>query len=593
MTRALDRRDTAEALERYRQRAAGWVGAGFALAAPTWVLMALSTDVQEPGWFEQLLPGLLGMGTFLFLLGLGALRLARRMRRVLSAGDWSAHPVVVPVRGRPVLRAGGRDELWPLTVVAVEHRWKRVVPGPTGTVWWCGDPRTGGVIAPPGGGELIWAKPVRGQLTRRRVLRRAEETALLPATASAQPAAGEAHTASAAEGRARTPRRRGLGRWVVLVSAVVLGLGIYGSEAAEHDPLIDLTVVSEESDGSCVVRWTDPWTHQERTGPYRCDGERDPLLHDWETGWLVSYGPWKGDLYTSDWWGTPANEVNDALFACGALGVLAGAVGGGIGWMRRRPRRRHVAMTPWPFVGPPVSLVKRGDGSAAAYARLVAAVKREVQPRAPARRPEADVRSVPWWRVRALAVLAGLPPVLGALVGVVAAIVLWWLDPAAGAFPVVVGVVWAGALCVYAYRLLTAGRPAALMLARAARAPVPVPKRYVLLYDPYGGAPVLVVFPAHGGPGDRPEGLLPLFPSAAPPARPFGETELRGWLDGVADGRPVVVAWADGRALWPGGPYLEAGTAEFAAVLDRLVSVLGTAEGVPPQDPEDAARSSL
>ncbi|MGW2562053.1 hypothetical protein ACWCXB_22925 [Streptomyces sp. NPDC001514] len=107
-----------------------------------------------------------------------------------------------------------------------------------------------------------------------------------------------------------------------LLGAVCFGLGVAGSEGFTHDPQIDLTVLSEKPDGRCVVRWTDPFDGRERTGPYRCDPDREPELHDRETGFVVSYGPWKGDLYNAEWEGTAADDVNAAVGLSG-LALLA------------------------------------------------------------------------------------------------------------------------------------------------------------------------------------------------------------------------------------------------------------------------------
>ncbi|KQX45516.1 MULTISPECIES: hypothetical protein [unclassified Streptomyces] len=123
--------------------------------------------------------------------GLGSRFMARRMRRTLGGGVWSALPSAAAARtGHAttlVLRAPDGDEAWPLTVIATRQRYETVRPGPDGVLWWCGDPRTGGVVAPPGGGPLIWAKPLRGERVRRRIVAHAEAEGLMRRATPRQP----------------------------------------------------------------------------------------------------------------------------------------------------------------------------------------------------------------------------------------------------------------------------------------------------------------------------------------------------------------------------------------------------------------------
>ncbi|UYQ63464.1 hypothetical protein [Streptomyces peucetius] len=114
-------------------------------------------------------------------------------------------------------------------------------------------------------------------------------------------------------------------------------------------------MLSEEADGHCVVRWTDPFDGHERTGPYHCDPDRGPLLDDWETGFVVSYGPWKGDLYNADWEGTRANHVVEAAGLTGLVLVPVSLIGGAIRWWTRRRRPAE----PVPPAARVVDLTKR------------------------------------------------------------------------------------------------------------------------------------------------------------------------------------------------------------------------------------------
>ncbi|MFF1507257.1 hypothetical protein [Streptomyces sp. NPDC058326] len=408
---ALERAGTAEALDRYRRRAALWVKTGAAVLAAGVTLGVLSLNTSGADWVTEVLPYPLAGGAFALLLGLGARRFARRMRRVLDAGDWSAHAVVALPKGVVVLAGAEPGVLLPRQVVAVKERYARVEPGPDGVLWWCGDPRGGGVIAPPGGGALVWTRPVRGAGARRRAVALAE--------------------------------LRGL---------------------AER-PAIGLPLPAAAS----------------------------PVL--------------------------PYASLAEA-----ARRQAAGA----------KARRR--------------------------------------------RRPEPDVRAVAWWRVRGLREISGLSWTAGSCAVSAALLGFAWLGGEDAGMLGVFGLFMAAGACVNVVRLLTSGVSAARLLARTAGAPVAVPKRYVVLADPYSGSPVLVVFAPHGGPGDKAEGALPLLRSSAP-GEPAGEVELHGWLDLDERGRPLVVARSGGRVLWPREPYLEAGTAEFAEVAQWLAPP--QEEGVP------------
>ncbi|MEU3609420.1 hypothetical protein AB0E83_28825, partial [Streptomyces sp. NPDC035033] len=211
------------------------------------------------------------------------------------------------------------------------------------------------------------------------------------------------------------------------------------------------------------------------------------------------------------------------------------------------------------------------------------------------RRPEADVRTAPWWRVRSLRRAAGLSRLgygLAALAvygGLTAMEVIWPEPEADGVFSTGVPLLLtaAAAWTLWAsFQVWSRGVPVVRLLVRAALAPVPVERRYALVPAPVGEGPTLVVFPAHGGPDDRPEGALPLVPPGRP-VEPAGTVELRGWLDrdGGGEGDPVVVAWCGGRPLWPAGPYREAGTADGDALLAELAGLLETAPAPVPSPP--------
>ncbi|MEU8758647.1 hypothetical protein [Streptomyces sp. NPDC048659] len=434
---ALDLPETAEELRLYRRGGVRLALGGLGVV----VLAAVGFGVlpEDPPWAQDLAgyAGLFGMLAVVF--GLVRLPLARRFRRILAAGPWTAHPATAVVRswsGEAVVLATADGGVLPLRVVASRARWEEVRPAPSGVLWWCGDPRTGGVLAAPGGLPLFRAKPVWGMAARQRLLDRADEVGLTALPLPAPPQ--EARPAPGAP-------------------AVARGAGLPSYERfAAH-----------------AVSW----------------GAAPPA--------------------------------------------------------RKRPRG-----------------------------------------------PEADPRTAPWWRLRSLRSVAGLHGVGFGLSGVavfggLAAMDLLWPDPESPGGPpthVVLMMTAAAAFTLWqAFQVWHRGLPVVRVLVRAALAPVPVERRYALVPAPVGNDVFLVLFPAHGGPEDRPEAVLPLLPDQRP-VPPTGTAELRGWLDrdGEDERDPVVVPWLGDRPLWPAGPYLEAGTADGAELLGHLAGLL---EPVPASGP--------
>ncbi|MFE7330351.1 hypothetical protein ACFU8W_36440 [Streptomyces sp. NPDC057565] len=135
-------------------------------------------------------------------------------------------------------------------------------------------------------------------------------------------------------------------RWVLTLGLVLIGcsLGLYMSAPGFPElRQIDLTVLEEKPDGSCRVRWTDPFGHRDREAPYVCDAERDPLLKapvydmdsglGWDTGFVVAEGTEKGELYSLEEDGVAADEwigLSDTLVMVGLLLTIVGLVGGNI-----------------------------------------------------------------------------------------------------------------------------------------------------------------------------------------------------------------------------------------------------------------------
>lgn len=358
-----------------------WLCAGSGACAAGLVIGAVA-EASGAGWAASVMARVLGAGAVAGVIGAGSVRMAARMGRALSAGPWVACVAVdLPSAlwaPRVVLRAPDTGELWVFTVVAVRRRLQWAEPGPSGVLWWCGDPQRGGVLAQPGGETLLWVRPTRTLRRRQEAVRAAEASGRLGRPSPQQPQQAErsqqaepaplGSSAVRAAG-AQVPRRRPVFRWIALLGVAAGGLGIAGIVAADGDPQIDLTVLKEDSAGNCTVTWKDPDDGRLRKGPFRCTPDRDPSLSDWDTGWVVSYGPWKGELYNAEWEGATANTVNDGLLAAGFLLPVGAAVGGGIRVVQRRADRRveqraTALAAEWATAAerPGVSLVKSPTG---------------------------------------------------------------------------------------------------------------------------------------------------------------------------------------------------------------------------------------
>ncbi|WP_103533248.1 hypothetical protein [Streptomyces sp. SM11] len=581
---------TAGALARYRRRAGVWcVVGGAVLAAGAALIVLAESAVGWTDWLRAVMTPLFGTGLGALCVGLGLAFNARRMRRRLSDGPWTPCAARSKDPGRSgaprvVLRDPRTGDLVCLGAVVSQFTVHLTETGWDGILWWCGDPVRGGVVSRPGGEGLFWARPVTG-FRRRRLVAWARETGiggradpvplLEPEAPGATPKEPAGSCPAAPAPLPAVPRRRPFWRWVLLVGCAVLGLGIAASEAAMDDPKAELTVVSEAADGDCTVRWADPWSGERREGPFRCDPDRAPVLKNQELGWVVSYGPWKGDLYNAEWDGTPANDVNDLMFLAGVLLTLVSLTGGAVRVVRRKRDRRSLAHRPAHAApvapAPRVSLVKGAPGEQPpdlSYAVVAeAAERRAPEPLEPLPPLPPGSRERPWWRSRSLLALSGVLGALYCLALMLAAIALmWWMD---GPVPLLASALAAFNTVRLGYLAVRHGIPNARTLARAGRRPEPVRKRYALLRGHVEGAAVLIFFPLDGGPGALAESSLEIIPpgSSRKPWRglpaPTGVVELYGDIDGAPapddvaraipddDERPIVVPWIDGRPLWP------------------------------------------
>ncbi|MFE9885592.1 hypothetical protein [Streptomyces scopuliridis] len=131
-------------------------------------------------------------------------------------------------------------------------------------------------------------------------------------------------------------------RWVATLGLILIGCAVGLYWTAPDLKQVDLTVVREQPDGACTVRWTDPFRGDEREGPYQCDADRDPILKapdydpdtgfGWETGFVVAEGSHKGDLHSlgqdDDVDGRLA--ISDGMLVGGLFLTIIGVVGGNI-----------------------------------------------------------------------------------------------------------------------------------------------------------------------------------------------------------------------------------------------------------------------
>ncbi|MEU5380605.1 MULTISPECIES: hypothetical protein [unclassified Streptomyces] len=174
-------------------------------------------------------------------------------------------------------------------------------------------------------------------------------------------------------------------RWVLTVGFMLFACsaGLYAIQSDPEVPAtrqIDLAVVDEKADGTCRVRWNDPYEKKTREAQYHCDAGRDDILkapnysdsrgYGWESGFMFTEGPDRGDLY--DFEASSEEQdftTSDTLLLPGVLLILIGLVGGNL---RALPR----------VLGVEARLVRRATRLAEAavwaaedYARAVDAVR--------------------------------------------------------------------------------------------------------------------------------------------------------------------------------------------------------------------------
>ncbi|MET7505755.1 hypothetical protein [Streptomyces albidoflavus] len=316
---AFDQGETAASWRAYRRRAWVWLGVGCGLAGGGLALVALGSVAP---FLEDLAMYPLVLGVTAVVVALGALAIASAMRRTLRSGTWTACLASAPPPGlwspRLVLRTPGGMREWVVVAVCVQQRFPLAVPPPSGVMWWCGDPDRGGVVAHPDAPALLWVRAVRLPGLARRDLRRAAAAGRPGRGVSAQPKGSP----PAPLGVVTRVRGRAVFRWGAAVCALVFAFGAFALGEVGEGKRVDLTVIGEDTDGGCTVRWEDPWTGGKHVGPFRCDQDRDPLLGLWDSGFVVSSGPHRGELYSADE-GAPGRARADALMVAGVVGGAA------------------------------------------------------------------------------------------------------------------------------------------------------------------------------------------------------------------------------------------------------------------------------
>jgi len=168
-------------------------------------------------------------------------------------------------------------------------------------------------------------------------------------------------------------------RWVLTLGFVLFAcsVGMYatGSDLPEARQ-IDLTVLAEKPDGSCRVRWTDPYQKRAREASYQCDPGRSDLLkapqysdsgYGWETGFMLTEGPDRGNL--EDLSAEPGLRHSDVFLLLGSALIAVGLIGGNL---RALPRVLGVEAQ---LVRRATRLSEAAERAAEDYERAVAAAR--------------------------------------------------------------------------------------------------------------------------------------------------------------------------------------------------------------------------
>ncbi|MFF6902828.1 hypothetical protein [Streptomyces hydrogenans] len=136
-------------------------------------------------------------------------------------------------------------------------------------------------------------------------------------------------------------------RWVLTFGFVLFACGM-GISTVQPEPelvatrQIDLAVVEEKSDGTCRVRWSDPYAKRTREGAYHCDPTRSSWLkapnygdsrgYGQESGFMYTEGPDQGNLEDpqADLKFKNDSDPGGVVLALGILAVMVGLIGGNL-----------------------------------------------------------------------------------------------------------------------------------------------------------------------------------------------------------------------------------------------------------------------
>ncbi|WP_143645450.1 hypothetical protein [Streptomyces swartbergensis] len=190
MTTALALPSTTRAVADHRRRAWCWLGTGIT-AVVVGLAVGPGADEAGIGRLRALAVFCVGCGPVAGAVGVAALVNSRRIGLAVATHAWMACSAVAipPSQGPPrvVLRHPAEGTLIALSVRTVAPRYHLANPEPRGVLWWAEDPRTGGVIAPPGGKYLVRVLPTRSDQVRRRDAEAAVRHGLLDRPTPLQP----------------------------------------------------------------------------------------------------------------------------------------------------------------------------------------------------------------------------------------------------------------------------------------------------------------------------------------------------------------------------------------------------------------------
>ncbi|MFB8772389.1 hypothetical protein [Streptomyces broussonetiae] len=166
-------------------------------------------------------------------------------------------------------------------------------------------------------------------------------------------------------------------RWVLTLGGVLFACSVWLYAAGAGLPearQVDLTVVEEAADGSCTVRWEDPYQGRTREAEYQCDPGRSDLLkapqysdsrgYGWDTAYMLTEGPQRGNLEELAG-GEQGLSASDVCLLSGASLIALGLVGGNL---RALPR----------VLGVRARVVRRAAELSEAAARVVEDYERAV-----------------------------------------------------------------------------------------------------------------------------------------------------------------------------------------------------------------------